>query len=87
MSFTTRADAHGKLMRRMAGTLGLDLTEAVLAGDLPAPDLRGLLLNCMACRETGACTAFLDSHADTGAEAAPGYCRNRATLDRLAAQR
>jgi hypothetical protein len=87
MSFTTRADAHAELMRRMAGTLGLDLTEAVLAGELAAPDLRGLVLNCMACREAGACTEFLDSHAETGADAAPGYCRNRATLDRLAAQR
>jgi hypothetical protein len=85
MSFTSRIDRHARLMDRMAASLGVDLTEAALRGRLPAPDLRGLTMNCMSCRETGACEEFLaEAEAGGGAFAAPPYCRNRETLNRLA---
>jgi hypothetical protein len=37
----------------------------------------------MGCREAGACQGWLDAHPE-GADATPGYCRNKERLEALA---
>ena len=83
MLWMDRFDTHAGLVTRMADTLGVDLAEEMLRGALPPEDLRGLVLTCMGCREAGACGHWLEENA-AGAEAAPGYCRNRGRLAELA---
>jgi hypothetical protein len=78
-----RFDMHAGLVARMAETLGADLEEAAFRGNLPPEGLRDLVLNCMGCREAGACGGWLAENAG-GADAAPGYCRNRERLQALA---
>lgn len=84
MLWMDRFDKHASLVNRMAGTLGVDLAEEMLRGSLPPQDLRSTVLNCMGCKEAEACGAWLDANA-AGAEAAPGFCRNRERLQALAA--
>jgi hypothetical protein len=77
--------AHEDLMGRMARTLGADLDEAELRGDL-APEMReAMLLSCTGCSDPSACRHWLDTH--EAAEAAPGYCRNGPNLVELAERR
>jgi hypothetical protein len=84
MLWMDRFDKHSGLVNRMAETLGVDLTEEMLRGTLPPQDLRATVLNCMGCREAGACESWLQAHPE-GADAAPSYCRNRERLAALAA--
>jgi hypothetical protein len=74
--------AHETLMNRMAGTLGADLDEAELRGDLPPEDRFSMLLSCTGCSDPDGCGKWLDAH--PSAEAAPGYCRNGDRLAELA---
>ena len=83
MQWMNRFDKHAELVNRMAETLGVDLAEEMLRGNLPPQDLRSTVLNCMSCREAGACEAWLAEHPE-GADAAPGYCRNKERLTALA---
>jgi hypothetical protein len=83
MLWMDRFDKHAELVNRMAGTLGVDLAEEMLRGDLPTQDLRATVLNCMGCREAGACETWLAAHPE-GADATPGYCRNKERLEALA---
>lgn len=85
MSLFDRLDRHNALMHRMAGAIGVDLTETIVRGQLAAPDLRSMMFNCARCAAPGACGQFLDTTVPGTAEAPPGYCRNRDTLNRLAA--
>ncbi|MGP1358486.1 DUF6455 family protein [Roseicyclus sp.] len=73
---------HEALMDRMARTLGADLDEAELRGEL-APEIRhAMLLSCTGCSDPAGCAHWLDTH--ERAEAAPGYCRNGSVLADLA---
>jgi hypothetical protein len=84
MQGKTTLDRHEALMARMARTLGADLDDAELRGDLP-PELRDeMLLACTGCSDPGSCAHWLDRHHE--ADAAPGYCRNGDLLHRLAAE-
>ena len=77
-------DRHETLMSRMAVTLGADLDDAELRGDLP-PEMRDDMLSaCTGCAEPGACAHWLAEHAES--DEAPGYCRNRDILHALAAE-
>ena len=78
-----RFDKHADLVNRMADTLGVDLAEETLRGELPPQDLRATVLNCMGCREAGACETWLAEHSE-GADATPGSCRNKERLEALA---
>jgi len=81
MPGTKTLDLHENLMGRMARTLGADLDEAELRGDL-APEERGEMLNCCTgCSDPGGCKHWLDTHET--AEAAPDFCRNGARLGEL----
>ena len=65
---------HAALMGRMARTLGVDLDEAELRGDLP-PEMRDdMVLACTGCSDPAGCREWLVAH--DVADAAPGYCRN-----------
>ncbi|MCR8726265.1 DUF6455 family protein [Frigidibacter sp. ROC022] len=83
MSYTTRLNRHAALVGKMADTLNIDLAEKAMRGELCEGSFRGLLMNCLACEKPGECQQFLDAH-PAGAEAAPDYCRNRETFERLA---
>jgi hypothetical protein len=73
---------HEALMGRMARTLGADLDEAELRGDLPPEERTDMLLSCTGCANPEGCAHWLDAHET--ADAAPGYCRNADRLVDLA---
>jgi hypothetical protein len=77
-------DRHEDLMGRMARTLGADLDEAELRGDLPPLERADMLLSCTGCSDPDGCQHWLERHET--AEAAPGFCRNGAHLADLARQ-
>lgn len=79
----SRIDKHAELVGRMAETVGADLAEAMQRGDLTPEEYRSAVLSCTSCRGAGDCQEWLDAHSD-GAEATPGYCRNKALLESLA---
>lgn len=84
MPSTTTRDRHEALMTRMAQTLGTDLDDAELRGDLP-PEMRAdMLTACTGCAQPQRCAHWLDRTPE--AEAAPQYCRNRDILQALAAE-
>jgi hypothetical protein len=83
MLWMDRFDKHASLVNRMAETLGVDLADEMLRGNLPPQDLRGAVLNCMGCREAGACETWLAANA-AGSEVTPSFCRNRERLEALA---
>lgn len=72
---TTTLKRHADLMDRMATTLGIDLEEKALRGDLPFDEIADAVIRCTGCTGAGDCEGWLDGHAD-GAEQTPGYCRN-----------
>lgn len=74
---------HAALVDRMATTLGVDLEEATMRGDLPMEDIADVVLRCTGCSDPDGCDAWLDAHAAEGADHAPGYCRNAARLEGL----
>ncbi len=75
---------HEALMTRMAGTLGADLDEAELRGDLAPEDRSDMLMACTGCTDPKACSDWLARN--ESADAAPAYCRNRDILAALAAE-
>lgn len=74
---------HAALLDRMATTLGVDLEEATLRGELPMDDLAEAVLRCTGCTNADGCDHWLDDHANGGAEHAPEYCRNAHQLEGL----
>lgn len=84
MQSNTTRDRHEALMTRMARTLGADLDDAELRGDLP-PEMRDDMLSaCVGCSDPQRCADWLARTQE--AEAAPGYCRNGDILKALAAE-
>lgn len=73
---------HEILMDRMARTLGADLDEAELRGDLPPEERYDMVLSCTGCSDPEGCRTWLDDHA--AADAAPEYCRNAGRIEELA---
>jgi hypothetical protein len=82
MQGETTLKRHEVLMGRMARTLGADLDEAELRGDLRPEERFDMLLSCTGCADAGGCAQWLDTR--DSAKAAPGYCRNSARLEDLA---
>jgi hypothetical protein len=83
MGLFDKLDRHADLVNRMAETVGADLGDAAIRGQIRPEEMRSAVLRCTACDSVEECGHWLDDHAE-GAAAAPGYCRNKATLDRLA---
>lgn len=72
---------HAELLDRMAAALGIDLEEAVLRGRVDFDEIADSVLRCVGCSAPGHCARGLSAEAVR--DSAPGYCRNRALLDRL----
>jgi hypothetical protein len=76
---------HAALVDRMAGTLGLDLEESALRGELRVDEIGDAVLACTGCESPGACEHWLDAHGD-GSDQPPDYCRNAGLFARLMAR-
>ncbi|QBF30958.1 DUF6455 family protein [Thalassococcus sp. S3] len=70
-----RIKHHADLVDRMAGTLGVDLEEAVLRGRTDMDEVTDAVLACTGCSCPEACDVWLSEHRE-GADNPPGYCRN-----------
>ncbi|HKL46880.1 MAG TPA: DUF6455 family protein [Roseovarius sp.] len=75
---------HAALVDRMASTIGIDLEEKVMEGQLDFNGVSDAVLNCSGCCCTGACEIWLDAFVG-GADAPPPICRNREMFGRLKA--
>lgn len=73
------------LFYRMTDALGLDLESRELRGALDPADLAKMETACAGCTSPGQCHATLSALNEI-LEEAPGYCRNKPTLDDWAAQ-
>jgi len=79
----SKLNQHVGLVNKMAERLGVDLSEAMQEGRIAPGDLRASVLRCTGCADPAECMHFLVEHAATGAEAAPGFCRNRQLFTEL----
>ncbi|MDJ0629401.1 MAG: DUF6455 family protein [Rhodobacter sp.] len=84
MSFLEKIERHADLFRRMADTVEADLGEAAMEGRLTEAALRSAIVSCVGCKDAEACGDWLDAQSE-GAAKTPGYCRNTALFERLAA--
>lgn len=74
---------HFWLTRSVARTMGVNLSEAMAAGQLSAPGYAQMVNSCRKCRNTARCEAWLS--VGRGAPAsAPDHCPNAGVLSRLA---
>ncbi len=75
MQNTTTLKRHAALMDRMATTLGLDLEEKIMAGQLQIDSLGDAVLRCTGCENPDGCEHWLDIQTSR-ADATPAVCRN-----------
>jgi hypothetical protein len=73
---------HADLMDRMATTVGVDLEEAALRGNLSVDEIGDAVLACTGCAAPEACDVWMSENRQ--AAQPPGYCRNAGLLTRLA---
>ncbi|MFK7753418.1 MAG: DUF6455 family protein [Sedimentitalea sp.] len=73
---------HADLFDTMAETLGIDLQEATLTGQLSMDDLADGVVQCANCSDPGYCAKWLGAAAGAG-DATPSYCRNSDLLTKL----
>lgn len=72
---TATLKRHAQLMDQMATTLGLDLEEKALRGELAFDEIAEAVIRCTGCTGADDCGAWLERNAE-GAGDAPAYCRN-----------
>lgn len=82
MSFIQKLDRATVLFNGMADRLGADIPGRIAGDAHNVETYRTALLRCAACKSPEACAGWQIEH--DSAEAAPGYCRNRRTLEALA---
>jgi Family of unknown function (DUF6455) len=73
---------HSERVQKMARTIGVDLSQAVMAGRLRNFPFSDIVFRCSKCPEHRACAIWLDAH-ETGATDPPAYCRNKVVLKSL----
>ena len=73
---------HAALVDQMAETLGIDLEEAVLRGDLPIADISDAVLSCTTCSNPDTCEGWQKAHKNVATQA-PDFCRNSEMFLRL----
>jgi len=73
---------HAALLDEMAQTLGIDLEEAAIRGDLRIDDISEAVLRCTGCPDPRHCRHWLQDHTE-GATATPDYCSNAALFQQL----
>ena len=79
----TTLKKHADLMDRMAGSVGVDLEEAMLEGRLSMDQLTDAVFACTGCSNPEACGHWLTTQ-EGRADATPDYCRNADMMRRLA---
>ncbi|SEJ47732.1 hypothetical protein SAMN05421762_1384 [Pseudooceanicola nitratireducens] len=76
---------HLNLVRRMGQATGVDLSEAMQAGQVTSPEWAEMVTNCRGCACADSCRGWLDQQSLAGrTDRAPDYCENTATFARLA---
>ncbi|SLN23108.1 hypothetical protein ROJ8625_00917 [Roseivivax jejudonensis] len=73
---------HAALVDRMSDTLGIDLEERALRGDVQIPEINDAVLACAGCSQPYACESWLAKMA-APQPAPPEYCRNADLFARL----
>lgn len=73
---------HAALLDEMAKTVGIDLQEAAIRGDLSIDDISQAVLSCTNCADAAHCTHWLQDYAG-GAAATPDYCNNASLMQKL----
>ena len=66
---------HAELVDRMANTLGLDLEELIMAGQLSVDAVGDAVLSCTGCSSVEGCEHWLAMQKGVAPES-PGICRN-----------
>jgi hypothetical protein len=66
---------HAGLVDQMANTLGLDLEEEAMRGNLSTTEIENAVLRCTGCAQPGACEHWLAVQ-EGPAQDTPAYCRN-----------
>lgn len=75
MSSRTTLRRHAELVDRMADTVGIDLEEKAMAGQIDFDGISDAVLNCVGCTAPEDCEHWLALNAG-GSDTAPGICRN-----------
>jgi hypothetical protein len=74
MQSTSTLKRHAQLVDRMANTLGVDLEQKIMEGQMTFEGLGDVVLACTGCANPDACEQWLAR--TTSAETTPDYCRN-----------
>ena len=82
MSGQNKYDEHAQLVEKMAETLGVDLTEEMMAGNWTPEDMQATVSRCLGCTDPAHCKGWLDENT-AGADETPGYCRNKDLLEAM----
>ena len=84
MSSQEMLKRHADLVDRMAETLGLDLEEAMMRGQMQMDSLGDAVLRCTGCTQPETCESWLQAQ-NGEVDGAPSYCRNSEMFDLLKA--
>jgi len=79
---TLNRKRHADLVDRMARTLGIDLEEKIMEGELSIETLSDAVLSCTGCSDPASCEHWVASQEEE-VEEAPDLCRNRALFKLL----
>jgi hypothetical protein len=74
MQSTSTLKRHAQLVDRMANTLGVDLEQKIMEGQMTFDALGDVVLACTGCANPETCEQWLARN--KAATATPDYCRN-----------
>ncbi|TMV09787.1 hypothetical protein FGK63_01585 [Ruegeria sediminis] len=72
---------HADLVDRMASTLGIDLQETAISGNVSSDEISDAVLRCTDCPNPDNCASYLARVHHSGLT--PEYCRNQDLFARL----
>jgi len=84
MTSTNTLKKHAALVDRMATTLGIDLEEKAMQGQIDFDQISDAVMSCTGCANPEDCTHWLEAQ-DGQADATPAICRNADLFARLKA--
>lgn len=76
MQSTLTLKRHAALVDRMANSLGVDLEQKIIEGQMQFDALGDMILACTGCANPDTCDHWLEQNRNVVVEAAPEYCRN-----------
>ena len=82
MDLIRKIARHTDLIKAMARKLGIDYGPLLAADPGTVSPYRAAVINCTRCEGVESCEKFLAQEGRAGE--APGFCRNKELLDRLA---